>query len=228
MRVVTPGTVTDEALLHERRETPAAGALARGKAGYGFGLGRPGRRPLLVNEVDGEDALEAELARLEQAELLVPDEEGWPEFLRQRIGLRRRAPWHSWPIATVAAASCCSSSSCTTCPASVSNGGGGRARAQSPPAGALLGYRRGNPEAAPAAPDRDRDGDRFRSDRPTRPRAGTWSWTRAWMAIPANTLLGVLDSTVSADGRTPVAAPGCTGRCGCARCWCSATMRWAC
>ena len=33
------------------------------------------------------------LARLEPAELLVPDEENWPEFLRQRTGVRRRAPW---------------------------------------------------------------------------------------------------------------------------------------
>ena len=40
-----------------------------------------------------------------------------------------------------------------------------------------------------------------------------------------NTLLGVLDSTV-----TPWAgaccAGGCTARCACARCWYSATMRW--
>ena len=39
------------------------------------------------------DALEAELSRLEPAELLLPDEEGWPVFLQQRTGIRRRAPW---------------------------------------------------------------------------------------------------------------------------------------
>src|SRR5690606_17050376 len=40
-----------------------------------------------------DEALEAELARLEPAELLLPDEEGWPAFATTRGGLRRRAPW---------------------------------------------------------------------------------------------------------------------------------------
>jgi len=92
VRIVTPGTVTDEALLDERRDTLLM-ALSRGKAGYGLAWADLAGGRFLVNEVDSEDALEAELARLEPAELLVPDEEGWPEFLRQRTGLRRRAPW---------------------------------------------------------------------------------------------------------------------------------------
>ncbi|HEY0332455.1 MAG TPA: DNA mismatch repair protein MutS [Stenotrophomonas sp.] len=92
VRVVTPGTVTDEALLDERRDTLLM-AVARNKHGYGLAWADLAGGRFLVNEVDGDDALEAELARLEPAELLLPDEEGWPEFLRQRIGVRRRAPW---------------------------------------------------------------------------------------------------------------------------------------
>ncbi|MFT4198600.1 MAG: DNA mismatch repair protein MutS [Pseudoxanthomonas sp.] len=92
VRIVTPGTVTDEALLDERRDTLLM-ALARTKAGYGLAWADLAGGRFLVNEVDGEDALEAELARLEPAELLIPDEEGWPEFLRQRSGVRRRPPW---------------------------------------------------------------------------------------------------------------------------------------
>ncbi|MDG2525005.1 DNA mismatch repair protein MutS [Stenotrophomonas sp. HITSZ_GD] len=92
VRIVTPGTVTDEALLDERRDTLLM-ALARSKAGYGLAWADLAGGRFLVNEVDSDDALEAELARLEPAELLIPDEEGWPEFLRQRTGLRRRAPW---------------------------------------------------------------------------------------------------------------------------------------
>lgn len=92
VRIVTPGTVTDEALLDERRDTLLM-ALARSKAGYGLAWADLAGGRFLVNEVDSDDALEAELARLEPAELLVPDEEGWPEFLRQCTGLRRRAPW---------------------------------------------------------------------------------------------------------------------------------------
>ncbi len=92
VRIVTPGTVTDEALLDERRDTLLM-ALSRSKQGYGLAWADLAGGRFLVNEVETEDALEAELARLEPAELLVPDEENWPEFLRQRSGVRRRAPW---------------------------------------------------------------------------------------------------------------------------------------
>ena len=92
VRIVTPGTVTDEALLSERRDTLLL-ALSRDKRGYGLAWMDLSSGRFLVNEVDSDDALEAELARLEPAELLVPDEENWPEFLRQRSGVRRRAPW---------------------------------------------------------------------------------------------------------------------------------------
>ncbi|WP_369933563.1 DNA mismatch repair protein MutS [Xanthomonas tesorieronis] len=92
VRIVTPGTVTDEALLDERRDTLLM-AIARNKHGYGLAWADLAGGRFLVNEVDSEDALEAELARLEPAELLVPDEDQWPEFLRERRGVRRRAPW---------------------------------------------------------------------------------------------------------------------------------------
>lgn len=92
VRVVTPGTVTDEALLNERRDTLLM-TICRGRSGYGLAWADLAGGRFMVNEVDGDDALEAELARLEPAELLVPDEEGLPAFLQQRTGIRRRAPW---------------------------------------------------------------------------------------------------------------------------------------
>ena len=92
VRVVTPGTVTDEALLNERRDTLLM-TVSRGRSGYGLAWADLAGGRFMVNEVDSDDALEAELARLEPAELLVPDEEGLPAFLQQRTGLRRRAPW---------------------------------------------------------------------------------------------------------------------------------------
>ncbi len=97
VRIVTPGTVTDEALLSERRDTLLL-AIARGgtsskSGGYGLAWADLAGGRFLVNEVGNDDALEAELARLEPAELLLPDEEGWPAFLNTRTGLRRRAPW---------------------------------------------------------------------------------------------------------------------------------------
>jgi DNA mismatch repair protein MutS len=92
VRIVTPGTVTDEALLQDRRDTLLL-AVSRGKSGYGLAWADLSAGRFLVNEVANDDALEAELARLQPAETLVPDEEGWPDFVAGRHGMRRRAPW---------------------------------------------------------------------------------------------------------------------------------------
>ncbi|HMB43240.1 MAG TPA: DNA mismatch repair protein MutS, partial [Luteimonas sp.] len=97
VRVVTPGTVTDDAMLSERRDTlllaiargsPVAGAARFGLAWADLAGGR-----FVVCEVEGQDALEAELARLEPAEVLLPDDDGWAPAIRERVGARRRAPW---------------------------------------------------------------------------------------------------------------------------------------
>lgn len=92
VRIVTPGTITDEVLLEERRDTLLM-ALSRSKNCYGLAWADLAGGRFLVNEVNSEEALEAELARLEPAELLLPDEDAWPEYLQQRNGVRRRPPW---------------------------------------------------------------------------------------------------------------------------------------
>ena len=72
VRIVTPGTVTDEALLEERRDNVLASVCGSGGR---FGLAwldlSAGR--FTVMELVSPDALEAELERLRPAELLVPD-----------------------------------------------------------------------------------------------------------------------------------------------------------
>ena len=93
VRIVTPGTVTDEALLQERRDTVIL-AVARGKSGFGLAWADLSGGRFLASEAGSEEALAAELARLSPAEVLMPDEDGWPAAVSSMSGLRRRGPWH--------------------------------------------------------------------------------------------------------------------------------------
>ncbi len=93
-RVLTPGTVTDAALLEERRESLL---LALHASGNRFGLAwsdLAGGRICLA-EVDGASGLAAELARLSPAEILVDesaDSMAWLDMAGATP--RRRPPWH--------------------------------------------------------------------------------------------------------------------------------------
>ncbi|WP_347259588.1 DNA mismatch repair protein MutS [Rudaea sp.] len=93
VRVVTPGTVTDEALLEERRDNLLL-AIAAGKTSYGLAwVDLASGRFLLSEAVDAEQ-LASELARLAPAETLVGEDVAWPNFIAALPGLRKRAPWH--------------------------------------------------------------------------------------------------------------------------------------
>jgi DNA mismatch repair protein MutS len=96
VRVITPGTVTDEALLDGRRDTLVA-AVARSAAGdEQFGLAwldlAAGR--LTVLQSSGKLALAAELERLKPAELLCSDGMSSEELAGSGRALRVRPPWH--------------------------------------------------------------------------------------------------------------------------------------
>ncbi len=73
-RILTPGTVTDESLLEARQDTLIAALAFRGeRCGLAWLDVSAGR--FLVCEPDSPAALEAELERLQPAELLVADEQ---------------------------------------------------------------------------------------------------------------------------------------------------------
>ncbi|HEX5352919.1 MAG TPA: DNA mismatch repair protein MutS [Rhodanobacteraceae bacterium] len=93
VRVVTPGTLTDEALLPERRDNLLL-AIAAGTSGYGLAWVDLAGGRFLVCEVTDTDALTAELARLAPAETLVCEDEPWPSAVTTLNGLRKRPPWH--------------------------------------------------------------------------------------------------------------------------------------
>jgi DNA mismatch repair protein MutS len=93
VRVVTPGTVTEDALLEARRDTLLA---AVSLAGERFGLAwlelSSGRFRAL--EAAGSEALASELERLRPAELLLSEEPGSDPPGAGAGVARRRPPWH--------------------------------------------------------------------------------------------------------------------------------------
>src|SRR4029077_10522611 len=94
VRIVTPGTVTDDALLEERRDNLLASVCGNhGRFGLAWLDLSAGR--FSVMEVAGSAALEAEIERLRPAELLAPD--GAQPLLTAALKdrpWRLRAPWH--------------------------------------------------------------------------------------------------------------------------------------
>jgi DNA mismatch repair protein MutS len=97
VRVVTPGTVTDDAHLEQRRETLlAALVLEHTRAGLAWLELSSGR--FTVIEVEGSGAVEGQLERLRPAELLLPEEQArvfasGPALAIPQVLVRSRPPW---------------------------------------------------------------------------------------------------------------------------------------
>ena len=92
VRIVTPGTLTDESLLDARQDALIL-AVAVSKTGYGLAWLDVSSGRFLVTEIADDTTLDAELARLAPAEILIPDssnlaEDRWPG------AVRRQADWH--------------------------------------------------------------------------------------------------------------------------------------
>ena len=93
VRIVTPGTVTDEALLEERRDNLLM-AITAGSNGYGLAWIDLTTGRFLLSEVADAESLTAELARLQPVESLIAEDVAWPKAVTCLPGLRKRAPWH--------------------------------------------------------------------------------------------------------------------------------------
>jgi DNA mismatch repair protein MutS len=90
VRVVTPGTVTDDALLDDRRDTLLA-AICAEEERFGLAWLELSSGRFTVLEAHGAEALAAELERLKPAELLVSEQ----AFLPIPSTLPARASvWH--------------------------------------------------------------------------------------------------------------------------------------
>ncbi|MGA0805388.1 MAG: DNA mismatch repair protein MutS [Pseudohongiellaceae bacterium] len=92
VRLVTPGTLSDEALLQEYRDLLLA-AVWKDQERYGIATLDVSSGRFSVLEATGEAALVSELNRLNPAELLVPEIMQLPAPLAGLRGLRRRPAW---------------------------------------------------------------------------------------------------------------------------------------
>ena len=91
VRVVTPGTLTDESLLDASGDALIVSVVRRqlsaGIAWMDLSSGR-----FLVTEVEGDEALSAELQRLYPADLLLPEDASIPT-LAEHVAIRRLPAW---------------------------------------------------------------------------------------------------------------------------------------
>lgn len=92
VRIVTPGTVTDEALLNERQDNLLA-AVYQVKQHFGIAYLDLSAGRFLLTQVEQLDDLYGVLQRLNPAELLYSEDHQFPETVIQRKGSRRRPVW---------------------------------------------------------------------------------------------------------------------------------------
>lgn len=93
VRIVTPGTLTEDTLLEARQESLlAAVSVTDGCFGLAWMDLSSGR--FHVTEVSGDEAVGGELERLRPAELLVNEELNPPAVITRARGVRPRPPWH--------------------------------------------------------------------------------------------------------------------------------------
>ena len=94
VRVVTPGTLTDEALLEERAENLLACVAHDSEDYLGLASLELSSGRFTVQEFKGTEALHAELERLQAAELLISEDSPQLQTLEDYTGLHKLPPWH--------------------------------------------------------------------------------------------------------------------------------------
>ncbi len=91
-RIITPGTITEESLLEERRDNLVA-SMFQQKERFGLAWMEISSGRFNVTELDGEEAIAGELERLRPAELVICDENP-PGIICENSSLQRLPPWH--------------------------------------------------------------------------------------------------------------------------------------
>ena len=92
-RVVTPGTLTDEALLSAERDNLVASVFGSGDA-FGIAWMDLSAGRFRLTEAPDLEALQGEVERLRPAELIVDEDQKFEGVFGNRIRVTRRPPWH--------------------------------------------------------------------------------------------------------------------------------------
>ncbi|WP_028468124.1 DNA mismatch repair protein MutS [Neptunomonas japonica] len=95
-RIVTPGTLSDEAFLDESRDNILL-AIYSSQSRYGVSLVDISTGRFSLMELDDDESLLAELERLKPAEVLYNDDSNLDLLLKGRKGIRPQAPWNFEP-----------------------------------------------------------------------------------------------------------------------------------
>ncbi|MFP9460056.1 DNA mismatch repair protein MutS [Pectobacterium brasiliense] len=96
VRIVTPGTISDEALLQEKQDNLLAAIWQDGQ-GFGYATLDISSGRFRVSEPDDRETMAAELQRTNPAELLYPESFESMDLIENRHGLRRRPLWEFEP-----------------------------------------------------------------------------------------------------------------------------------
>ncbi len=92
VRIVTPGTISDEALLQERQDNLLA-ALWQDSKGFGYATLDISSGRFRLSEPQDRETMAAELQRTNPAELLYAEDFAEKSLIEGRRGLRRRPLW---------------------------------------------------------------------------------------------------------------------------------------
>ncbi|MGX2966998.1 DNA mismatch repair protein MutS [Ursidibacter sp. B-7004-1] len=92
VRIVTPGTVSDEALLPERQDNLVA-CVYQEKTTFALATLDMTSGRFLISELANKETLSAELQRTQPAEILYPEDFAEMSILEHYKGLRRRPVW---------------------------------------------------------------------------------------------------------------------------------------
>ena len=89
---MTPGTISDEALLNERQDNLLA-AIWQDSRGFGYATLDISSGRFRITEPADREAMAAELQRTNPAELLYPEDFAAMDLIENRRGMRRRPLW---------------------------------------------------------------------------------------------------------------------------------------